>query len=92
MSLSSGVAGTSSVNQPTSPTAQVAEWSEFCERHAKVAASDFARAFSAYVNLDLPESAKANLSYRDFLRKFVETFCDHFEAEYSKKCNSNNIV
>ena len=58
------------------------EWSDFCEKQAKIAAADFAKAFCSYVNLDLSENARANLSYRDFLRKFVETFCDHFEAEY----------
>ncbi|KAJ8679081.1 hypothetical protein QAD02_014868 [Eretmocerus hayati] len=61
------------------------DWNEFCDRHARAAANDFAKAFSTYVNLDLTEAARASLSYRDFLRKFVETFCDHFEAEYLKR-------
>ena len=61
------------------------DWAEFCDRHARAAASDFAKAFCTYVNLDLTESARASLSYRDFLRKFVETFCDHFEAEYVRR-------
>jgi len=57
-------------------------WTEFCERHARASASDFAKAFCAYVSLTLPESARASLSHRDFLRKFVESFCEHFESEY----------
>ncbi|XP_015592919.1 SH2B adapter protein 1 isoform X2 [Cephus cinctus] len=61
------------------------DWVEFCDRHARAAASDFAKAFCTYVSLNLPESARATLSHRDFLRKFVETFCDHFESEYLRR-------
>ncbi|XP_011687056.1 PREDICTED: SH2B adapter protein 1 [Wasmannia auropunctata] len=60
-------------------------WIEFCERHARASASDFAKAFCTYVSLNLPESARANLSHRDFLRKFVESFCEHFESEYLRQ-------
>ncbi|XP_011342933.1 SH2B adapter protein 2 isoform X3 [Ooceraea biroi] len=57
-------------------------WSEFCERHARASASEFAKAFCAYVSLTLPESARTSLSHRDFLKKFVDSFCEHFENEY----------
>ncbi|XP_046739755.1 SH2B adapter protein 1 [Diprion similis] len=60
-------------------------WAEFCDRHARAAASDFAKAFCTYVNLNLPESARATLSHRDFLRKFVDTFCEHFETEFLRR-------
>ena len=60
-------------------------WIEFCERHARASASDFAKAFCTYVSLNLPESARSNLSYRDFLRKFIESFCEHFESEYLRR-------
>lgn len=60
-------------------------WIEFCERHARASASDFAKAFCTYVSLNLPESARSNLSHRDFLRKFVESFCEHFESEYLRR-------
>lgn len=65
------------------------DWIEFCDRHARASASDFAKAFCTYVSLNLPESAKATLSHRDFLRKFVETFCDHFESEYLRRSASS---
>ncbi|XP_014480390.1 PREDICTED: SH2B adapter protein 1 isoform X2 [Dinoponera quadriceps] len=71
-------AGTTAASPPESATG----WIEFCERHARASASDFAKAFCAYVSLNLPESARTNLSHRDFLRKFVESFCEHFESEY----------
>ncbi|XP_047365021.1 SH2B adapter protein 1-like isoform X2 [Vespa velutina] len=60
-------------------------WIEFCERHARASASDFAKAFCTYVSLNLPESARSTLSHRDFLRKFVESFCEHFESEYLRR-------
>nr|CAD7593433.1 unnamed protein product [Timema genevievae] len=65
-------------------------WIDFCDKHAKIAASDFAKAFCTYVNLNLPENARTTVSHRDFLRKFVDLFCDHFEAEYTKKHISNH--
>ncbi|XP_012280407.1 SH2B adapter protein 1 isoform X2 [Orussus abietinus] len=61
------------------------DWLEFCDRHARASASDFAKAFCTYVSLNLPESARATLSHRDFLRKFVEAFCEHFETEYLRR-------
>ncbi|XP_043278994.1 SH2B adapter protein 1 [Venturia canescens] len=61
------------------------DWVEFCDRHARASASDFAKAFCTYVSLNLPESARATLSHRDFLRKFIDTFCEHFESEYLRR-------
>lgn len=61
------------------------DWVEFCDRHARASASDFAKAFCTYVSLNLPESARSTLSHRDFLRKFVDTFCEHFESEYLRR-------
>ncbi|XP_034941555.1 SH2B adapter protein 1 isoform X2 [Chelonus insularis] len=61
------------------------DWVEFCDRHARAAASDFAKAFCTYVSLNLPESARTTLSHRDFLRKFIDTFCEHFENEYLRR-------
>ncbi|XP_029671311.1 SH2B adapter protein 2 isoform X1 [Formica exsecta] len=60
-------------------------WIEFCERHARALASDFAKAFCTYVNLNLPESARTDISHHDFLKKFVESFCEHFENEYLRQ-------
>ncbi|KAI4495999.1 hypothetical protein M0802_008214 [Mischocyttarus mexicanus] len=60
-------------------------WIEFCERHARASASDFAKAFCTYVSLNLPESARSTLSHRDFLKKFIDSFCEHFESEYLRR-------
>ncbi|KAF4520230.1 hypothetical protein B566_EDAN009955 [Ephemera danica] len=60
-------------------------WIEFCDRHARVAASDFARAFCTYVSSNLPENARSTVSHRDFVRKFVDCFVEHFEAEFLRK-------
>jgi len=77
---------TATTSTATAPSPEAATgWIEFCERHARASASDFAKAFCAYVSLNLPESARANLSHRDFLRKFVESFCEHFESEYLRQ-------
>ncbi|XP_021939259.1 SH2B adapter protein 1 isoform X2 [Zootermopsis nevadensis] len=76
-------------------------WIEFCDRHAKTAATDFAKAFCTYVSSNLPENARNTVSHRDFVRKFVDYFVEHFEAEFTKKnltnhkdkiVNGNNIV
>ena len=85
-----GTATTTATSTTTAPAVAVSPeaapgWIEFCERHARASASDFAKAFCTYVSLNLPESARSNLSHRDFLRKFVESFCEHFESEYLRR-------
>jgi hypothetical protein len=72
-------------------------WIEFCDRHAKTAAADFAKALVGYVGGSLPENVRPTVSYRDFVSKFVEIFVDHFESEYSlknhcKKVPNGNIL
>lgn len=61
------------------------DWGEFCDKQARTSASDFAKAFFTYISVNLSENARASLSHRDFLRKFIETFCDHFESEYLRR-------
>ncbi|XP_063219232.1 SH2B adapter protein 2-like isoform X1 [Bacillus rossius redtenbacheri] len=60
-------------------------WVEFCEKYAKIAASDFAKAFCAYLRGNISEDARTTVARSDFVRKFVDIFVEHFEAEYSKK-------
>ncbi|XP_014238221.1 SH2B adapter protein 2 isoform X2 [Trichogramma pretiosum] len=72
-----GTATTNGVHLP-------ADSAEFCDRCAKTAAIDFAHGFCTYVNSHLSEQDRANLSYKDFLRRFVDTFCEHFECEYAQ--------
>lgn len=59
-------------------------WIDFCDRHAKSAASDFAKAFCTYLSVNVPENARTTVSHRDFVRKFVDCFVDHIETEISK--------
>lgn len=65
-------------------------WTEFCDRHAKIAAADFAKAFCTYVSSNLPENARSTVSHRDFVRKFVDYFIEHFEAEFTKRNLTNH--
>lgn len=74
------------------------EWQEFCERHARAAASDFAKSCINYANTNLPEHIRQQISHRDFMRKFVESFTDHFETEFFRRrsqyktCNGTSTV
>ncbi|XP_075218716.1 SH2B adapter-like protein Lnk isoform X2 [Lycorma delicatula] len=67
-------------------------WIEFCDKHAKSAAADFAKAFCLYVNSHLPESARPTISYKDFVRKFLECFEEHFETELNKKIYKDKVA
>ncbi|RZF37123.1 hypothetical protein LSTR_LSTR015313 [Laodelphax striatellus] len=60
-------------------------WIEFCDKHAKSAAGEFAKAFCTYVNLNLPENVRPTISYKDFVSKFLDCFEHHFDAEVNKK-------
>lgn len=61
-------------------------WSEYCERHARVAATDFAKSCAHYI---AKHNGCENVSHRDFMRKFIECFSDHFDAEYSRRRTQN---
>lgn len=58
-------------------------WIEFCDKHAKTAATDFARALCGYVGGNFAENRGPSVAYKDFLSKFVDLFANHFEKEYS---------
>ncbi|XP_055716392.1 SH2B adapter protein 1 isoform X2 [Phlebotomus papatasi] len=60
-------------------------WTEFCERHARAAASDFAKSCVHYMASNLPEAARTTISHRDFMRKFIECFSDHFDTEFNRR-------
>lgn len=57
-------------------------WIEFCNKHAKLAASNFARSFIGYVNSHNLNSA--TLEHKEFISKFVDTFVEHFETELNR--------
>lgn len=60
-------------------------WTEFCERHARAAASDFAKSCVHYINKNLPENVRATVSHRDFMMKYIECFSGHFNTEFSRR-------
>ncbi|XP_053691298.1 SH2B adapter protein 2 [Sabethes cyaneus] len=64
-------------------------WAEFCERHARAASADFARSCVNYVTNNLPESARHTVSHRDFMRRFIECFQEHFEHEFYRRRMQN---
>ncbi|XP_055601918.1 SH2B adapter protein 2-like isoform X2 [Uranotaenia lowii] len=68
-------------------------WAEFCERHARAASADFAKSCVHYVTNNLPESARQTVSHRDFLRRFVDCFSEHFEHDFHRRrmqCKTGN--
>lgn len=60
-------------------------WIEFSERHARAASSDFARSVVQYFNSTLQTEARANISHKDLLKKFVDCFAENFEYEYLRR-------
>lgn len=67
-------------------------WIDFCDRHAKAAATEFAKAFSSYIGVNLPEGSRPTVAYKDFVCKFVDCFVEHFDIEYSRKNLLRNRV
>lgn len=60
-------------------------WVEFCERQAKTAAQDFAKACLQCLQPgpnDPPNRSQTN--HKDLLKKFVDCFSEHFELEIGK--------
>lgn len=66
-------------------------WAEFCERHARAAASDFAKSCVHYINKNLPENVRSTVSHRDFMSKFIECFSDHFDSEFSRRRSYSKV-
>lgn len=60
-------------------------WIEFSERHARAASSDFARSVVQYFNSTLQAEARANISHKDLLKKFLDCFSENFEYEYLRR-------
>lgn len=59
-------------------------WNEFCDRHAQAAAHDFSKSCMQYMNACFPENI-GHVTYRDFLKKYVESFTEHFEIDFNKR-------
>lgn len=60
-------------------------WVEFCERQAKAAAQDFAKACLHYVQTGTNDpTVRQQPTHKDLLKKFVECFSEQFEYEIGK--------
>ncbi|KAH9645591.1 hypothetical protein HF086_005240 [Spodoptera exigua] len=60
-------------------------WVEFCERQAKAAAQDFAKACLQYVQTGAGDPAtRPQAPHKELLKKFVECFSEQFEYEIGK--------
>ncbi|KPJ07762.1 SH2B adapter protein 1 [Papilio machaon] len=60
-------------------------WVEFCERQAKAAAQDFAKACLNYIQTGANDvSNRPNVSQKEFLKKFVDCFTEQFDFEFGK--------
>uniref|UniRef100_A0A1I8MTY0 SH2B adapter protein 1 n=1 Tax=Musca domestica TaxID=7370 RepID=A0A1I8MTY0_MUSDO len=81
--LGSGGGGSSST--PGIPYACGISWDEFSERHARVAAADFAKACICFINGGLAPDEARNLTYRNFGQKFLESFAEHYEKEFLRR-------
>lgn len=77
--------GTGQAIGSTSYTYGGTSWEEFCERHARAAASDFAKACINYINGNLPPEEARNIPHRSFALKFVECFSDHYDTEFFRR-------
>lgn len=77
--------GTGQAIGSTSYTYGGTSWEEFCERHARAAACDFAKACINYINGNLPPEEARNIPHRSFAVKFVECFSDHYDTEFFRR-------
>uniref|UniRef100_A0A0A9ZB29 SH2B adapter protein 2 n=2 Tax=Lygus hesperus TaxID=30085 RepID=A0A0A9ZB29_LYGHE len=57
----------------------IINWVDFCEKHAKTAASNFAKSFVCYASSHTPSSS--TWEHKEFLSKFIDSFVEHFENE-----------
>lgn len=67
-------------------------WMEFCERHAQAAAQDFSKSCMQYMNTTLLENAASSVTYRDFLKKYVDSFTEQFEIDFNKRRLHNTKI
>ncbi|XP_023177994.1 SH2B adapter protein 1 isoform X3 [Drosophila hydei] len=79
--IGTGTAGSSTVLYTYGGTT----WEEFCDRHARAAASDFAKACINYINGNLPPDVARNIPHQSFSQKFVENFSEYYESEYVRQ-------
>lgn len=66
-------------------------WEEFCDRHARVAGADFAKACINYINTNLTTEEARNISHRNFMQKFLDSFAEHYEIEFFRRRNNFKV-
>lgn len=66
-------------------------WIEFCERHAQASAQDFSKSCMRYLDIHLPENT-ASVTYKDFLKKYVDSFTEQFEIDFNKRRLQNTKI
>lgn len=89
--VSGGGGGSADGGSTGTSTGSYMGWSEFCERHARAAAADFAKSCVHYINKNLPENVRTTVSQRDFMMKFVECFSEHFDTEFSRRRGAHQV-
>ncbi|KAH8360271.1 hypothetical protein KR093_011829 [Drosophila rubida] len=77
--------GTGNAIGSTSYTYGGTSWEEFCDRHARVAATDFTKACINYINGNLPPEEARNIPHRSFALKFVESFVEYYDTEFFRR-------
>ncbi|XP_065360332.1 SH2B adapter protein 2 [Calliphora vicina] len=87
------IPSTSMLNSNSSgiPYASGTSWEEFSDRHARVAAADFAKACINYINGSFTAEEARNLSHRNFGQKFLESFAEHYEKEFFRRRNNLKV-
>lgn len=88
---SASASGTSHHHQQLPFASAPNGWSEFCERHARAAAADFAKSCVHYINKNLAENVRASVSHREFMQKFVDCFSEQFDAEYTRRRTQTKV-
>lgn len=68
-----------SANMASPEGEEIINWVDFCEKHAKNAASNFAKSFVCYASSHTPSSS--TWEHKEFLSKFIDSFVEHFENE-----------
>lgn len=65
-------------------------WEEFCDRHARAAATDFAKSCINYINTNLIDDARI-ISHKNFMQKFLDSFGECFEVEFTRRRNNLKV-
>ena len=85
------VGGSDLIPSTSHTTSYGTSWDDFCTRHARVAAADFAKACISFINEHLIPDETRNIPPQNFAQKFVEAFADEFEIEFFRRRNTSKV-